>query len=150
MKNLNKNYQNRKKNLDKILIFKNKRKRNKWPQVLYHVCSAHLSTKQDRFDNRFAHPRGEIFKFHNKFNNPIWMFKLTISNVVWFIYFEEWKKYFLQEGLKVLVLVLDKLIEEKRYDHVWKLYNDHVKTLPKIPSSFLNAITFSLMKSVKI
>lgn len=54
----------------------------------------------------------------------------------------------MREDLKTYILVLDKLVEQKRYDDVWKFYKDHLSTLPQIPSSMLNAVTFSLIKIV--
>lgn len=103
--------------------------------------------------NRFVfrlHRNGiKELKYHTSFVRLVYNLN-QIDAVIDLLNNPDCKKYFVNEDLKTMTLVLDKLVEEKRFDNVWKFYVDHVSKLAKIPSSFLNAVTFSLMRLVWI
>lgn len=59
------------------------------------------------------------------------------------------RSIFLQD-LASSILILDKLIEDKKYNEVVKFFNAYLRNLKKIPASILNAVTLSLLRIVSI
>lgn len=60
---------------------------------------------------------------------------------------EKLKEIFMQD-LASSMIILDKLIEDKQYQQALDFFNSYLRSLEKIPSSILNALTFVFFKIV--
>ncbi|CAF0971914.1 unnamed protein product [Brachionus calyciflorus] len=58
---------------------------------------------------------------------------------------EKLRNIFMQD-LKSIVVILDKLIEDKKYDEALQFFRTYIKNMKKVPSSILNAVTLCLLK----